>query len=187
MTLSFAYDEPQLFISILLTVISVSCVPRSYSLAQTLQDMRMSTFSYLGNKKQQQGYGASGGGESKTSGGRPNGFGRKGSINNGLLTDSWGRGSEGMHLLPRSHPRRVGKRIRSRYSSRAFVTFRSFSAATVARQVLHCARPGRMAARSAPEPRDVYWPNAIVTRRQVCDTCSSEIMNIVVLLCNLNI
>lgn len=54
------------------------------------------------------------------------------------------------------------------YSSRAFVTFRSFGAATVARQVLHCARPGRMAASSAPEPRDVYWPNAIVTRRQVC-------------------
>lgn len=53
------------------------------------------------------------------------------------------------------------------YSSRAFVTFRSFGAATVARQVLHCARPGRMAAKSAPEPRDVYWPNAIVTRRQV--------------------
>ncbi|CAN0250372.1 unnamed protein product, partial [Ectocarpus sp. 4 AP-2014] len=52
------------------------------------------------------------------------------------------------------------------YSSRAFVTFRSFGAATVARQVLHCARPGRMAASSAPEPRDVYWPNAIVTRRQ---------------------
>lgn len=143
--------------------------------------MRRSTFSYLGNKRQQQGYGASGGGESKTSGGRPNGVGRKGSINKGLLTDSWGRGNEGMHLLPRSHPRRLGKRMRPRYSSRAFVTFRSFSAATVARQVLHCARPGRMAARSAPEPRDVYWPNAIVTRRQVGDRVASGIMGIMVL------
>lgn len=59
------------------------------------------------------------------------------------------------------------KKSGPRYSSRAFVTFRSFSAATVARQVLHCARPGRMAASSAPEARDIYWPNAIVTRRQV--------------------
>lgn len=71
---------------------------------------------------------------------------------------------------PHHHPNRrsTSKKMYKRYSSRAFVTFRSFAAATVARQVLHCARPGRMAASSAPEPRDVYWPNAIVTRRQAC-------------------
>ena len=71
------------------------------------------------------------------------------------------------HQTHRFRPLRVGKRIRISYSSRAFVTFRSFSASTVARQVLHCARPGRMWEKAAPEPRDVYWPNAIVTRRQV--------------------
>ncbi|CAM9956998.1 unnamed protein product, partial [Phaeothamnion confervicola] len=52
------------------------------------------------------------------------------------------------------------------HASRAFVTFKTFGAATVARQVLHCAIPGRMAAGMAPEPRDVYWPNIIVSRSQ---------------------
>ncbi|CAN0427215.1 unnamed protein product, partial [Ascophyllum nodosum] len=70
------------------------------------------------------------------------------------------------HQTHRFRPPRVGKRIQISYSSRAFVTFRSFSASTVARNVLHCARPGRMSAKAAPESRDVYWPNAIVTRRQ---------------------
>eukprot|EP00903_Cladosiphon_okamuranus_P008738 g8370.t1 len=95
--------------------------------------------------------------------------GRVGAGSNGV-------GSESMSLLGRQqqdhqyrqhyHHRKPMMRKGKGYSSRAFVTFRSFGAATVARQVLHCARPGRMAASSAPEPRDVYWPNAIVTRRQ---------------------
>lgn len=76
-------------------------------------------------------------------------------------------------------------RIKSGYSSRAFVTFKSFAAATVARQVPQCARPGRMATGSAPEPRDVYWPNAIVTRRQVgwCCLCCVSIFFISIFLC----
>ncbi|CAM9453944.1 unnamed protein product, partial [Sphacelaria rigidula] len=75
-------------------------------------------------------------------------------------------GGESSMLLMPSRRMSLTRKTGPRYSSRAFVTFRSFSAATVARQVLHCARPGRMAASSAPEARDIYWPNAIVTRRQ---------------------
>eukprot|EP00752_Nemacystus_decipiens_P006507 g5859.t1 len=106
------------------------------------------------------------------------GIGGSGSSSSGLRR-SWslgranGSGSESMSLLGQQqaqqdrhyHRKPMAKKGKG-YSSRAFVTFRSFGAATVARQVLHCARPGRMAASSAPEPRDVYWPNAIVTRRQ---------------------
>lgn len=60
-----------------------------------------------------------------------------------------------------------GRRKREPFSagSRAFVTFKTFAAATTARQVLHCGRPRRMSARSAPEPRDVVWENIIVGRR----------------------
>eukprot|EP00611_Tribonema_gayanum_P023537 TRINITY_DN496_c0_g1_i6.p1 TRINITY_DN496_c0_g1~~TRINITY_DN496_c0_g1_i6.p1 ORF type:complete len:942 (+),score=353.08 TRINITY_DN496_c0_g1_i6:140-2965(+) len=50
-------------------------------------------------------------------------------------------------------------------ASRAFVTFKTFAAATTAMQVLHCSKPGRMDAVPAPEPRDVCWPNIIVSRR----------------------
>ncbi len=50
-------------------------------------------------------------------------------------------------------------------ASRAFMTFRTFAAATTAQQVLHCARPYKMAVVPAPEPYDVYWPNIIVSRR----------------------
>eukprot|EP00752_Nemacystus_decipiens_P015850 g14160.t1 len=49
---------------------------------------------------------------------------------------------------------------------RAFVTFKTFSAATVARQVLHGAAPGRMAAEESPEPRDIYWFNTRVTQME---------------------
>ncbi len=50
-------------------------------------------------------------------------------------------------------------------ASRAFMTFRTFAAATTAQQVLHCARPYKMAVVPAPEPSDVFWPNIIVSRR----------------------
>ncbi len=50
-------------------------------------------------------------------------------------------------------------------ASRAFMTFRTFTAATTAQQVLHCARPYKMAVVPAPEPCDVFWPNIIVSRR----------------------
>ncbi len=50
-------------------------------------------------------------------------------------------------------------------ASRAFMTFRTFAAATTAQQVVHCARPYKMAVVPAPEPYDVFWPNIIVSRR----------------------
>ncbi len=49
-------------------------------------------------------------------------------------------------------------------ASRAFMTFRTFAAATTAQQVVHCARPYKMAVVPAPEPHDVFWPNIIVSR-----------------------
>jgi hypothetical protein len=63
-------------------------------------------------------------------------------------------------ILPEQIP--VKEQMRA---TRAFVTFTSYTAATTAQQVLHCAKPGRMAVVPAPEPRDVYWPNIIVSRR----------------------
>ncbi|CAM9573048.1 unnamed protein product, partial [Phaeothamnion confervicola] len=48
---------------------------------------------------------------------------------------------------------------------KAYVTFKTFSAATIARQVFHASMPGRLKAVEAPEPRDVYWGNTYVTKR----------------------
>eukprot|EP00612_Vaucheria_litorea_P001940 CAMPEP_0171454212 /NCGR_PEP_ID=MMETSP0945-20130129/1592_1 /TAXON_ID=109269 /ORGANISM="Vaucheria litorea, Strain CCMP2940" /LENGTH=539 /DNA_ID=CAMNT_0011979197 /DNA_START=1259 /DNA_END=2878 /DNA_ORIENTATION=- len=50
-------------------------------------------------------------------------------------------------------------------ASRAFITFKSFAAATTAKQVLHCGKPGRMTATAAPEPRDVCWFNIFASKR----------------------
>ncbi|KAG5185648.1 hypothetical protein JKP88DRAFT_262622 [Tribonema minus] len=36
---------------------------------------------------------------------------------------------------------------------------------SISSEVLHCSKPGRMDAVPAPEPRDVCWPNIIVSRR----------------------
>lgn len=52
------------------------------------------------------------------------------------------------------------------YLSKAFVTFKSFTAATTAKQVIHMQLAGRMAITEAPEPGDMNWDNMYVTRKQ---------------------
>lgn len=52
------------------------------------------------------------------------------------------------------------------YLSKAFVTFKSFTAATTAKQVIHMQLAGRMAITEAPEPGDMSWDNMYVTRKQ---------------------
>ena len=46
----------------------------------------------------------------------------------------------------------------------AFITFRTFQAATIARQVVHMQLAGHMAISEAPEPTDVTWINMYTTR-----------------------
>ncbi|CBN77492.1 conserved unknown protein [Ectocarpus siliculosus] len=76
-------------------------------------------------------------------------------------------GAESRPLLGRSQSSvRVRKINFPEMTPRAFVTFKTFSAATVARQVLHGAAPGRMAAEESPEARDIYWFNTRVTQNQ---------------------
>ncbi|CAM9575546.1 unnamed protein product [Pylaiella littoralis] len=76
-------------------------------------------------------------------------------------------GAESRPLLGRSQSSaRVRKINFPEMTPRAFVTFKTFSAATVARQVLHGAAPGRMAAEESPEPRDIYWFNTRVTHNE---------------------
>ncbi|CAM9535056.1 unnamed protein product [Scytosiphon promiscuus] len=76
-------------------------------------------------------------------------------------------GAESRPLLGRGQSSaRIRKINFPEMTPRAFVTFKTFSAATVARQVLHGAAPGRMAAQESPEPRDIYWFNTRVTQVQ---------------------
>ncbi|CAN0143612.1 unnamed protein product, partial [Ectocarpus fasciculatus] len=76
-------------------------------------------------------------------------------------------GAESRPLLGSSQSSiRVRKINFPEMTPRAFVTFKTFSAATVARQVLHGAAPGRMAAEESPEARDIYWFNTRVTQNQ---------------------
>ena len=48
---------------------------------------------------------------------------------------------------------------RNMFLSKAFVTFKTFTAATIARQVIHMQLVGRMAVSEAPEPTDILWQN----------------------------
>ena len=50
------------------------------------------------------------------------------------------------------------------FLSKAFITFRTFQAATIARQVVHMQLAGHMAISEAPEPTDVTWSNMYTTR-----------------------
>ena len=50
------------------------------------------------------------------------------------------------------------------FLSKAFVTFRTFTAATIARQVVHMQLVGHLAISEAPEPTDVTWVNVYTTR-----------------------
>ncbi|CAM9788024.1 unnamed protein product [Chrysoparadoxa australica] len=52
---------------------------------------------------------------------------------------------------------------RNMMGSRAYVTFTTFRAATIARQVHHSSHPGQLVSKEAPEPRDIYWHNAYVS------------------------
>ena len=53
-----------------------------------------------------------------------------------------------------------------RVMSKAFVTFKTLSAATVARQVTHYAKPGGMSVRGAPEGRDIFWSNLYMAKQE---------------------
>ena len=53
---------------------------------------------------------------------------------------------------------------RKMFLSKAFITFRTFTAATIARQVVHMQLVGHLAISEAPEPTDVTWINAYTTR-----------------------
>jgi len=53
---------------------------------------------------------------------------------------------------------------RRMFLSKAFVTFKTFTAATTARQVVHMQLAGHMAICEAPEPTDVTWINLYSTR-----------------------
>ena len=53
---------------------------------------------------------------------------------------------------------------RKMFLSKAFVTFRTFTAATIARQVVHMQLVGHLAISEAPEPTDVTWVNVYTTR-----------------------
>lgn len=53
---------------------------------------------------------------------------------------------------------------RQMYLSKAFLTFKSFTAATIARQVLHMQRVNQMSVSEAPEPRDIIWENLYISR-----------------------
>eukprot|EP01036_Dinobryon_divergens_P025868 gene25868-34457_t len=54
---------------------------------------------------------------------------------------------------------------RRMFLSKAFVTFKTFTAATTARQVVHMQLAGRMAVSEAPEPSDIIWQNMYTTRK----------------------
>eukprot|EP01041_Mallomonas_annulata_P009540 gene9540-19834_t len=53
---------------------------------------------------------------------------------------------------------------RRQFLSKAFVTFKTFTSATIARQVLHMQIPGRLAISEAPVPSDIIWGNLYVSR-----------------------
>ncbi len=54
---------------------------------------------------------------------------------------------------------------RAMFLPKAFITFKTFTAATVARQIIHMQRVGHVAVSEAPEPRDIYWGNLYYTRK----------------------
>jgi hypothetical protein len=53
---------------------------------------------------------------------------------------------------------------RKRFLSKAFVTFKTFTGATIARQVVHMQLAGHMAISEAPAPTDITWMNMYATR-----------------------
>ena len=53
---------------------------------------------------------------------------------------------------------------RMKFLPKAFVTFKTFTAAAIAKQVIHMQLAGHMAISEAPEPRDVWWENMYLSR-----------------------
>ena len=51
------------------------------------------------------------------------------------------------------------------FLSKAFVTFKTFKAATISRQVVHMQLAGRMSINEAPEPSDITWINLYSSRK----------------------
>ncbi|CAM9284974.1 unnamed protein product [Heterosigma akashiwo] len=58
------------------------------------------------------------------------------------------------------------QRDQHRMASKAFITFKSFTPATIARQVMHSANPGYMKLSEAPEPSDIHWENINMNSRK---------------------
>ena len=54
---------------------------------------------------------------------------------------------------------------RQMYLSKAFLTFKTFTAATIARQVLHMQRVNQLSVQEAPESRDIIWENMYISRK----------------------
>ena len=93
--------------------------------------------------------------------------------------ESWRVFKDGRHILVEVQPGVVedeeegdeGERLirpfdeRNRYFPKAFVTFKTFTAATTARQVIHMQLAGHLAVTEAPEPRDVQWQHLNRTRK----------------------
>mmetsp|Transcript_28583 Transcript_28583/g.37431 ORF Transcript_28583/g.37431 Transcript_28583/m.37431 type:complete len:872 (-) Transcript_28583:241-2856(-) len=80
----------------------------------------------------------------------------------GLMGDIYGheKSSEMMALLEKHAP------VQQKMASKAFITFKTFTPATIARQVLHSANPGYMKISEAPEPMDIHWGNINLNSRK---------------------
>lgn len=63
--------------------------------------------------------------------------------------------------------------LQGEVSDKAFVTFSTFTAASIARQSMHSYDPGKMKVTHAPEPRDVIWEN-ITMSEKVSETKRDE-------------
>lgn len=80
------------------------------------------------------------------------------------------RQGEGLHTLLPSDSENL-KALKASASAPlapwAFVTFRTYSAATIAQQVHHSSQLGRLDASIAPEPRDLIWSSAHLSQGKV--------------------
>lgn len=68
------------------------------------------------------------------------------------------RSAENDLLIAREDDRKL-------FLSKAFVTFKSFTAATIARQVLHTQSASHMKVSEAPHQLDIIWPNVFLSLR----------------------
>jgi len=89
--------------------------------------------------------------------------------------DSWRLLKDGRHQVDHTKPDATylisPPEERRMFLSKAFITFRTFQAATIARQVVHMQLAGHMAISEAPEPTDVTWINMYTTRTGQVGVC----------------